>query len=42
MILIIPSAKNVEKDLQKIGNLPAVIYPVNTNIAFDYIYVNAP
>ena len=38
MILIIPSAKNVEKDLQKIGNLPAVIYPVNTNIAFDYIY----
>ena len=38
MQLIIPSAKVVTEELQHIGRLPSVIYPVNNNIVFDYIY----
>ena len=36
--VIIPSAKIVPEELQKLGKLPAVIYPINQKIAFDYIY----
>lgn len=36
--VIIPSAKLVPEELQKLGKLPAVIYPINQKIAFDYIY----
>ncbi|WP_244324610.1 hypothetical protein [Sporofaciens musculi] len=36
--VIIPSAKLIPEELQKIGKLPAVIYPVNQRIVFDYIY----
>lgn len=37
MKLIIPSATIVSEELQKIGKLPAVIYPVNEKIVFDYL-----
>ena len=36
MRLIIPSAKIVPLDLQNIGKLPAIIYPINDGIAFDF------
>lgn len=36
--VIIPSAKIVSKELQNIGKLPAVIYPVNKGIVFDYLF----
>ena len=36
--LIIPSAKIVSQDLQKLGKLPAAIYPLNKGIVLDYIY----
>lgn len=36
--LILPSAKLVPEELQKLGKLPAVIYPINQRITFDYIY----
>lgn len=36
--LLIPSAKIVPQELQKLGKLPAVIYPINQRITFDYIY----
>lgn len=36
--LIIPSAKIVSEDLQKLGKLPAAIYPLNKGIMLDYIY----
>ena len=36
--VIIPSAKLVPEELQKLGKLPAIIYPINQKIAFDYIY----
>ena len=36
--LIIPSAKLVPEELQKLGKLPAVIYPVNQRIVFEYLY----
>ena len=36
--LIIPSAKIVPEELQKLGKLPAVIYPVNGHTAFSYLY----
>lgn len=36
--VIIPSAKLVPEELQKLGKLPAIIYPINQRIAFDYIY----
>lgn len=38
MNLIIPSAKVVPEELQKLGKLPAVIYPINQRIVFDYLY----
>lgn len=38
MRLIIPSAKLVPEELQKLGKLPAIIYPINQRIMFDYIY----
>lgn len=38
MRLIIPSATLVPEELQKLGKLPAVIYPINQRITFDYIY----
>lgn len=36
--VIIPSAKLVPEELQKLGKLPAIIYPINQKIVFDYIY----
>ena len=36
--VIVPSATYVSEELQKLGKLPAVIYPVNQRIAFDYLY----
>lgn len=36
--ILIPSAKLVPESLQNLGKLPAIIYPVNQKIAFDYIY----
>lgn len=35
MKLIIPSAKIVPEELQSLGKLPAVIYPINQGIVFD-------
>lgn len=37
MQLLIPAAKIVNEDLQAIGKLPAIIYPVNQEIVFDYL-----
>ncbi|MDO4265201.1 MAG: capsular biosynthesis protein [Eubacteriales bacterium] len=36
--LIIPSATLVPEELQKIGKLPGIIYPINQRIVFDYLY----
>lgn len=36
--IIIPSAKVVPAELQKIGKLPAIIYPINQKMVFDYLY----
>lgn len=36
--VIVPSAKIVPQELQTIGKLPPVIYPLNDRIVFDYIY----
>ena len=36
--LIIPTAKIVDKELQNIGELPPIIYPINDDIVFDFIY----
>lgn len=38
MYIIVPSAKIVPEDLQKLGKLPAVVYPVNQKTVFDYLY----
>lgn len=38
MRLIIPSAKVVPEELQKLGKLPAIIYPINQKVSFDYLY----
>ena len=38
MNIVIPSAKIVPVELQNLGKLPAVIYPVNQRIVFDYIH----
>lgn len=38
MEVLIPSAKIVNKELQKLGRLPAVVYPVNECIVFDYLF----
>lgn len=37
MNIIIPSAKIVPEELQSLGKLPAVIYPVNQKIVFEYL-----
>ena len=36
--VIIPAAKIVPAELQKLGKLPGIIYPINQKIAFDYLY----
>lgn len=36
--LIIPSAKLVPAELQNLGKLPAIIYPINQKIVFDYLF----
>lgn len=36
--LIIPAAKIVPEELQRLGKLPGIIYPVNQKITFDYLY----
>lgn len=36
--LLIPSAKIVGEDLQNLGKIPAVIYPVNGHTVFSYLY----
>lgn len=36
--VIIPAAKIVPEELQKIGKLPGIIYPINQKIVFDYLY----
>lgn len=38
MKLLIPSAKVVPEELQNLGKLPAVIYPINGHTVFSYIY----
>lgn len=41
--LIIPAAKLVPEELQGIGKLPPIIYPINQKLVFDYLvesYVN--
>lgn len=35
--VIIPAAKLVPEELQQIGKLPAIIYPINQDIVFDYL-----
>lgn len=35
--VIIPSAKVVSQEMQHIGKLPAIIYPVNKGIVMDYL-----
>lgn len=37
MKLLIPSAKIVPEELQNLGKLPAIIYPVGQGITFDYL-----
>ena len=36
--VIIPAAKIVPEELQKLGKLPGIIYPDNQKITFDYLY----
>ena len=36
--VIIPSAKLVPEELQHIGKLPGVAYPINQKIVFSYLY----
>ena len=36
--LLIPSAKIVPEELQSLGKLPAVIYPINGHTVFSYLY----
>lgn len=38
MRLLIPSAKVVSEELQNLGKLPAVIYPINEHTVFSYLY----
>lgn len=38
MQLLIPTAKIISEELQTIGKLPAVIFPINKRIVFDYLY----
>ena len=36
--LVIPSATLVPEELWSLGKLPAIIYPVNQEIVFNYLY----
>lgn len=36
--VVIPSATLVPEELQNIGKLPGIIYPINQDIVFDYLY----
>ncbi|MEY8337965.1 capsular biosynthesis protein [Lachnospiraceae bacterium 62-35] len=36
--LVIPSATLVPEELQNLGKLPAIIYPINQKMVFDYLY----
>ncbi len=36
--VIIPAAKIVPEELQEVGKLPGIIYPINQKIVFDYLY----
>ena len=36
--VIIPSAIYIQERLQGIGKIPAVIYPINGEITFDFFY----
>ncbi len=36
--LIIPSAKLIPYELQKIGKLTPIVYPINQKIVFDFLY----
>ena len=36
--LLIPSAKLIPKELQSIGKMPPVLYPLGSGIVFDYLY----
>ncbi len=38
MNVLIPSAKLVPEELQRIGKLPPIIYPMNEGIVFDYLF----
>lgn len=38
MRLLIPAAKIVPEELQRLGKLPGVVYPINQRIVFDYLY----
>lgn len=38
MNVLMPSAKLVTEELQNIGKLPPIIYPINDGIVFDYLY----
>ena len=38
MVVLIPSAKLIPEELQNIGKLPPVIYPLNEGIIFDYLF----
>ena len=37
MKVVIPSAKVVPEELQSLGKLPAIIYPVGQGIVLDYL-----
>lgn len=39
MQVIIPSAKLIGEELQNLGKLPSIIYPVNQGIVFDYLFM---
>lgn len=38
MVVLVPSAKLIPEELQNIGKLPPVIYPLNDGIVFNYLF----
>ena len=36
--LLIPSAKYISKELQSIGKIPPILYPLGSGIVLDYLY----
>ena len=40
MRLIIPTAKVIPAELQSVGKIPAVVYPIGQKIVFDYLYAH--